>query len=67
MDLNFDTLFFDDIFLGRTVINIVTKGKLLLIFYFSTTKKKLDGYSNALIWYVPILFIKQKSVDVRDS
>jgi hypothetical protein len=39
MDLNFNT-FSDSILPGRQVIDIVTKGKLLLIF-FSTTKKNI--------------------------
>ncbi len=31
------------------------------------TQKIFFRYLNALKWYVPVLFIKQKSVDVRDS
>jgi hypothetical protein len=48
MDPNFDTFLSDDILPGRKVIDIVAKGKLLLIFFLYHSKK-LQGYSKALI------------------
>ncbi len=47
-DLNFDT-FFSDILPGKTVINIVTKGKLLLIFFLYHSKKNYRDIQ--MHWY----------------